>query len=121
MGFSNIFGTRVWLLPGNQRRFPCYVLAPQTDRGWIHYDFSKRPAKVIPGEGEGVRATLEIIDQLLHEFPIDNRRIYVTGQSMGGAGTWHMIANRPRFFAGAAICCGSVSPEDGTGSIETPV
>jgi predicted peptidase len=121
LGLGNIFGTRVWLLPANQRRFPCYVLAPQTDRGWIRYDFSQRPTKVIPGLGEGARATLEAIDQLLREFPIDDRRIYITGQSMGGAGTWHIIANRPRFFAAAAICCGSVSPEDGTGSVETPV
>jgi len=29
---GNRFGTRVWLLPENQRRFPCYVVAPQTDR-----------------------------------------------------------------------------------------
>src|SRR5258708_1605923 len=31
---GNVFGTRVWALPENQKRFPCYVLAPQTDRGW---------------------------------------------------------------------------------------
>src|SRR3984885_4021711 len=29
LAFGNIFGTRVWLLPENQKRFPCYVLAPQ--------------------------------------------------------------------------------------------
>src|SRR5690242_5428599 len=37
MGLGNIFGTRVWALPENQRRFPCYVVAPQTDRGWARY------------------------------------------------------------------------------------
>jgi predicted peptidase len=118
---GNIFGTRLWLVPGNQKRFPCYVLAPQTDRGWIHYDFSEDRAKITPGLGEGPRATLEVIDELRREFPIDDKRIYVTGQSMGGAGAWHIIAHRPRFFAAAAICCGSASSEDGTGSITTPV
>ncbi len=38
LGLGNIFGTRVWLLPENQKVYPCYVLAPQTDRGWIRYD-----------------------------------------------------------------------------------
>jgi predicted peptidase len=32
--FGNIFGTRLWLLPENQKRFPCYVVAPQSDSGW---------------------------------------------------------------------------------------
>ena len=125
LALGNIFGTRVWLLPENQKRFPCYVVAPQTDRGWVRYDFSQetddKPAKVLPGLGDGARLALEIIDALCREFPIDEHRIYVTGQSMGGAGTWHFIANRPHFFAAAVICCGSISLEDGTGSIDTPL
>jgi hypothetical protein len=40
--FGNIFGTRVWLLPENQKRFPSYVVAPQTDRGWARYDLSQQ-------------------------------------------------------------------------------
>ena len=43
------------------------------------------------------------------------------GQSMGGAGTWNLIASRPRFFAAAVTCCGSISLDDGTGSVETPL
>ena len=124
LGFGNIFGTRVWLLPENQKAFPCCVLVPQTDRGWCRYDLSQRtegPAKVLPGLGDGSRLALEIVDALGREFPIDERRIYVMGQSMGGAGTWNVITHRPNFFAAAVICCGSVSPEDGTGSIDTPL
>jgi predicted peptidase len=124
LGLGNIFGTRVWLLPENQERYPCYVVAPQTDRGWIRYDFSQQtevPAKVLPGFGDGARAAIEIVDQLCHEFPIDERLIYVTGQSMGGAGTWNVITYRPNFFAAGVVCCGSISPDDGTASIETPV
>jgi predicted peptidase len=121
LAFGNIFGTRIWLLPENQRRFPCYVVAPQTDRGWIRYDFSQQPAKELPGFGDGARLALQIVDALGHEFAIDKRRIYVAGNSMGGAGTWNIIANRPNFFAAAVICCGGVSPDDGTGSAATPL
>lgn len=121
LGLGNIFGTRVWLLPEIQKRFPCYVVAPQTDRGWIKYDLSKEPAQVLAGFGDGNRLALEIVDRLCHEFPIDESRIYVTGQSMGGAGVWNIIAHRPRLFAAAVICCGSISTEDGTGAIDTPL
>ncbi len=128
MSFGNIFGTRVWLLPENQKRFPCFVVAPQTDRGWARYDLSQQsdgPPKVLPGLGDGSRMALEVIDALRREFTrelaIDDQRIYIMGQSMGGAGTWNVITHRPHFFAAAVICCGSRSTEDGTGSIETPL
>jgi predicted peptidase len=124
LGLGNIFGTRVLLIPQNQKTCPCYVFVPQTDRGWARYDLSQqtdgRP-KLVPGLGDGSKLALEIVDALRREFPIDERRIYVTGQSMGGAGIWNVLKYRPHFFAAAAICCGGVSTEDGTESIETPL
>jgi predicted peptidase len=121
LSLGNRFGTRVWLLPKNQKRFPCYVVAPQTDRGWIRYDFSQQPALELAGFGDGSRLALEIVDALRREFAIDERRIYIAGNSMGGAGVWNVLANRPNFFAAAVISCGGVSSDDGTGSVATPL
>jgi len=124
LGLGNIFGTRVWLLPQNQKTFPCYVLAPQSNRGWVRYDpakLEKGVFEIVAGPGQGVQMALEVIDAVCHDFSIDDERIYVIGQSMGGAGAWNMIASRRNFFAAAAICCGSISKDDGTASIETPV
>jgi len=124
LGRGNIFGTRVWLLPENQRRFPCYVIAPQTDRGWIRYDLSEQTEglpEMLPGLGDGARMALEIVDALRLEFPVDERGIFVTGQSMGGAGVWNVITNRPDLFAAAVICCGSDSSDDPARSIATPL
>ena len=124
MGLGNIFGTRVWALPENQKEFPCYVVAPQTDRGWIRYGpvppgDSESP--VIPGLGDGARAVFELIDALTKEFSIDRQRIYVTGQSLGGAGAWHMVAQRPRLFAAAVICCGGACLDSPAAAISTPL
>jgi len=124
LGLGNVFGTRVWLLPENQKAHPCYVLVPQSNRGWVRYDLAKVEKgtyEMIPGPGLGVSLALEVVDALRHEFPIDDRRTYVTGQSMGGAGTWNMIATRPGFFAAAVPVCGSISKDDGTASLETPL
>ena len=124
MGLGNIFGTRVWALPENQKRFPCYVVAPQTDRGWIRYappSPGDSVARVVPGLGDGARLALEIVDGLRREFAIDERRIYVTGQSMGGAGTWHMTAQRPRLFAAAVACCASRTSDAPVDSVGTPL
>src|SRR3954447_15899555 len=89
LGLGNIFGTRVWLLPENQRKFPCYVVVPQSNRGWVRYDPAKLDKEVyemVPGLGQGTGMALEVVEALVREFSIDERRIYVTGQSMGGAG-----------------------------------
>ena len=109
---GNTFGTRVWLLPENQKKFPCYVLAPQTDRGWVRYEIDPKTHEatgITPGLGDGSRVALEIIDALRSELPIDSRRIYIAGQSMGGAGVWNMLAGRSGFFAAAVICCSAES------------
>jgi predicted peptidase len=112
---GNVFGALVWTLPQNQARYPAFVLAPQSDVNWPCTIFDpKNPPRTAseitfcPPEdlGLGARLAFEIIDSLIGTLPVDRERIYVTGHSMGGAGTWHMIAHRPRFFAAAVPVCG---------------
>jgi len=67
LGLGNIFGTRVWALPENQKAFPCYVVAPQTDRGWMNYgppSPGDSVARLIPGLGDGARVAFELVDAL---------------------------------------------------------
>lgn len=124
MGLGNVFGSRLWALPDNQRRFPCHVMVPQTDRGWIQYGApapGDSVARPVAGLGDGARLVLEIIEALRRELAIDQRRIYLTGQSMGGAGVWHLTAQRPDLFAAAVACCGSRSADDPAASAGTPL
>ena len=121
---GNVFGTRVWLLPENQKKFPCYVAVPQSNRGWVKYQIDEKTNEatgVLPGVGDGVRVAAEMIDALRSEFPIDARRIYIAGQSMGGSGVWNMLEHRPGLFAAAVICCAGESADDGTVSMTTAV
>ncbi len=123
LALGNVFGTRVWALPEHQTRFPCYVLAPQTDRGWARYDAPPDggAAQVVPGLGDGAKLAVEIIDTLRREFAVDERRIYLTGQSMGGAGVWNLTAHRPQYFAAAVSCCGSATKDAAALSAATPL
>lgn len=84
-----------------------FIVAPQTNVNWpcVIIEEGKRP-QLCHGMGKGARLAFEIIDKLISEHPIDTSRVYVTGHSMGGAGVWHMIAHRPRFFAAAVPVCG---------------
>jgi predicted peptidase len=123
LALGNVFGTHLWAFPESQQRFPCFVVAPQTDRGWANYQESPAggPARLVAGFGEGARVALEIVRALVREFAIDERRIYVAGQSMGGAGAWNLIAHRPQVFAAAVICCGSRTLDDVAHAVRTPI
>lgn len=55
--------------------------------------------------------TLDLLRDLKRRFPaIDDKRIYVTGISMGGFGTWDAITREPETFAAAIPICGGGDP-----------
>ena len=53
-----------------------------------------------------VESILRFIDQLKAEYNIDESRIYLTGLSMGGFGTWFTAMAKPELFAAIAPVCG---------------
>jgi len=52
---------------------------------------------------------LEVLSEARSQFPIDNNRIYLTGHSMGGHGTWHIGLHHPDLFAAMAPSAGWTS------------
>ena len=64
------------------------------------------------------RAAMKALDRTISEFRGDWSRIYLTGMSMGGYGTWHLAIENPgRFAAIAPVCGGIVPPPDRTTSV----
>lgn len=53
---------------------------------------------------------LELIDHLENAYRVDKSRIYLTGLSMGGYGTWHFGTRKPERFAALAPVCGGSAP-----------
>jgi predicted peptidase len=70
--------------------FPFVLVSPQcpTGRRWNAEELSK------------------LIDELTNTYRIDRQRLYVTGLSMGGSGTWSLVAAYPDKFAAAMPMCG---------------
>jgi predicted peptidase len=91
----------------SQSKYSCFVLAPQCPKedAWVW--FPKYPLCTSANEpSRASRLTFEIMDSLVHTLSIDPQRIYVTGLSLGGEGTFDMITRRPHFFAAAVPVCG---------------
>ncbi|MEA4863009.1 MAG: prolyl oligopeptidase family serine peptidase [Victivallaceae bacterium] len=92
----------------------CIVLVPQCpkDQSWSEHGGMLSPYGA---------AVLALIDRKSKEFDVDSKRIYLTGLSMGGYGTWTMVATRPEFFAAAIPICGGGNPEWGKSLSHTPL
>lgn len=53
-----------------------------------------------------VESIVKFIEQLIAEYNVDEERVYLTGLSMGGYGTWFTAMARPDLFAAIAPVCG---------------
>lgn len=110
--------------PPWRSRFPCFVLAPQCrpDRKWLEVDWSAPTDPVMPDEPTPqIQAVIRMIEQTLESEPVDRRRIYLTGLSMGGFGTFDLAIRRPELFAALAPVCGAADVTRIAALSSTPV
>ena len=97
---------RALAMPALRTKYPCFVLAPEA---LVGESWGERPFGATTDVQPSV---LEIISALQNEFSIDDERLYVTGQSAGGFGTYAFIIRNPDMFAAAVPVCGAVDPAE---------
>ena len=71
-------------------------------------------------ETQQTRVT-ELLDSIIKNYNVDEGRIFLTGLSMGGYGTWTMAANQPNRFAAVAPICGGGDPEQAEKLKDVPI
>ena len=67
-----------------------------------------------------LEALESLLVKIVKNYRVDKSRIYVTGLSMGGRGTWAIAAHRPELFAAAAPICGGGDPKTASKLITIP-
>jgi predicted peptidase len=87
------------------KQFPFVLVSPQCPTGsrWNAEELAK------------------VIDELTNTYRIDKQRLYVTGLSMGGSGTWSLVAAYPDKFAAAMPLCGRGDLEAVAKLAKTPI
>lgn len=90
---------------------PAFVLAPQCPKNerWSNYDRkdTNRDLSLNPEPGKQMELLIELIHEFTEKHPVDKNRIYITGLSMGGYGTYDAIQRYPDLFAAAVPVCGA--------------
>jgi predicted peptidase len=87
------------------RAFPFIVVCPQC------------PA----GQRWSTAVLLALLDDLEEKYRVDPRRIYVTGLSMGGFGTWELGQEAPERFAALVPICGGGNPARASSLKDMPI
>lgn len=100
-GTDGLLQTQVGLpsaIRQNSSRFPFIVVIPQCSPNltWSSPDMRS--------------LTLQALDRTMKEFHGDRRRIYLSGLSMGGFGTWELALAQPGRFAALVPICSGVRP-----------
>jgi predicted peptidase len=72
------------------KEFPFIIIAPQCP----------------DGERWQEEALLQLLDHVRHDYAVDTNRVYLTGLSMGGFGTWKLGMAHPERFAAIVPICG---------------
>jgi predicted peptidase len=81
-------------------RFPAVIVMPQCpDQRWWT-------------DPEMEELALAALDAAAGEFDADPKRVYLTGLSMGGFGTWDLAARHPGRFAAVVPVCGGIAVPD---------
>jgi predicted peptidase len=85
--------------------FPCIVVSPQCpkDKSWETFELSA------------------LLDEIVEKYKVDKDRIYVTGLSMGGFGTWALAATSPKRFAAIVPICGGGDPRSAKRIVHLPI
>jgi predicted peptidase len=110
--------------PAAREAYPCFVIAPQCREGerWVDVAWGDPQSSPQPPQpGVDLAAALAALDAVLMNEPCAADRVYLTGLSMGGYGTWDLAARMPERFAAAVPICGGGDERTATRLVHLPL
>jgi len=90
-------------------KLPYIVVSPQCPRENRWTDESQQTGLI------------KLLDHIEKTYRVDNDRVYLTGLSLGGYGSWRLAADHPERFAAVAPVCGGGKPEDAKQLVSLPI
>lgn len=114
-----VHGVKTFLKAENRAQFPCIVIAPQCpkDSYWaspkfertkypIDFDFNYTYEETV-----ALKRAIQLTRSILKQEAVDKKRVYITGLSMGGMGTYEAVYRYRKLFAAAIPVCGGADVE----------
>lgn len=115
-----VHGSTLFLRDSIRKKYPAIVVFPQCSDSsyWSNVKFvydstNKRVGfnfSINEQPTVAMQLLLGLIEQLQHNYQLNEKQFYVGGLSMGGMGTFELVARKPKLFAAAFPICGGGDP-----------
>ena len=105
-----VHGAKLFLKKENREQFNSWVIFPQAPKNdWWGY---KDPYKFAYNvkESKAMSLVVKFMDEFIKREDVNQNKVYVSGLSMGGMGTFVILNLRPDMFAAATPICGDGDP-----------
>ena len=109
-------GGKLFLKKENREKYNSWVIFPQCSKNdrWPslssdQWDKSFNNNNSKPNKSLGL--VIRLMDKFIEKKQVDKQRIYLSGLSMGGMGTFEILFRRPNMFAAATPICGNGIPQ----------
>ncbi|MCB9271263.1 MAG: prolyl oligopeptidase family serine peptidase [Lewinellaceae bacterium] len=115
------WGVMQFATDDNMMLHPAVVIAPQCPKGLTWSNFDRTTMQLNPEPSQPMRLLLGLIQKMIETMPVDTNRIYITGLSMGGFGTFDALARRADLFAAAVPVCGGGDTSKAASFAQVPI
>ena len=108
---------KVFLNSQNYSDFPSVVIFPQAplSDNWSSRILTDNEIRQVFQKDatptNSLQLVIKLMDSLVKEDFIDNKRVYLSGLSNGAMGSFELLKNRPNMFASAVLICGGGNPK----------
>ena len=107
---------KIFLNENNYNNYQSVVIFPQAplDDNWSSRLLTNNEIRQVFPENEkptkSLQLVIKLMDSLVKEDFVDNKRVYLSGLSNGAMGSFELLKNRPNMFASAVLICGGGNP-----------
>ena len=105
----------------NQVKVGLGAAIKKAEEKWNYIVIFPQKPKGRGGFMEHEKLILDILEKTKKEYKVDEKRLYCTGLSMGGMGTWALTCKYPDLFAAAAPICGGGDPAQAAKIKDLPI
>lgn len=124
-----VHGAELFLRDSIRKKYPAIVVFPQCSISSYWSDVN-----IVSNEASGKRTfeyltnskptvamnlLLNLLDDLRRKYSIQKKKIYISGLSMGGMGTFEIVRREPNLFAAAMPICGGANPATAKSLLKT--
>ena len=106
-----VHGAKLFLKKENREKYKSWVIFPQSPKNdWWGGYYSPYEYDYQVEKSDALGLVIKLMDHLVNRKDVDKDKVYISGLSMGGLGTFSILNQRPNMFAAATPICGDGGP-----------